>query len=231
MMRYRYSEGMSLLALSLAFASSPSPTADVAIVPGCPSADDGTLSHCQQRRVAWAGRLWAEGRVANVITSGAAVYNPYVEADVMADALVALGVPEERVWRERDALHTDENMAWSLAIAEREGFDEIVVATDMFQAQVGCAMIRAWSAVSCVPEPVDYTRASRDIRSAMRAFSGLFTAPLSHWLPLEEREDTIAEVVGQKERPASLPMYLKGALGGDAPRPAPHPPALRTPAS
>ena len=68
-----YSGGMSLLLISFALASAPARTADVAIVPGCPSSDDGTLSHCQQRRVAWAGRLWAEGRVANVITSGAAV--------------------------------------------------------------------------------------------------------------------------------------------------------------
>lgn len=218
---------MLLLTVTAALASVP---ADVAIVPGCPAADEGTLSHCQQRRVAWVSRLWNEGRMSHVITSGAAVYNEFVEADVMADALVALGIPADRVFRERDALHTDQNIAWSLAIAEQHGFDDIVVATDMGQAQHGCAMVRAWSDARCEAEPVDYRRVREDLLTGIFGLPDLTMAPTTSWIPLAEREERIAAARGEAVRASSLQVYVGDALRGmRAPRPPLPPPHLRTP--
>lgn len=226
-MHARYNVHMFLL-LASALAASP---ADVAIVPGCPATEEGGVSHCQQRRIAWVSRLWADGRVANVITSGAAVYNPFVEADVMADALIALGIPAAHVLRERDALHTDENIAWSLAIAEQRGFDDILVATDAIQAGEGCAMVRAWSDARCTPTPIDYPLVSRDLKTGAFRLVGLLATPISSWLPLAEREEAIATERGAAPRPASLLLYARNALGGrTAPPPALPPLHLRTPA-
>ena len=212
--------------LASALAATP---ADVAIVPGCPTAEDGTISHCQQRRVACVSRLWNEGRVSHVITSGAAVYNQYVEADVMADALVALGIPADRVLRERNALHTDENIAWSLAIAEQHGFDDIVVATDIGQAQQGCALVRAWSSARCAAEAVDYRVVRLDLLTGAFGLPDLRATPTSNWVPLEEREQRIADETGTRARRSSFLLYLGQALDGVSGPPPVLPPAhLRT---
>lgn len=217
----------ALTALTLsAFAA---PDASVAIVPGCPAAEDGGLSHCQQRRLAWVMRLWNAEKIDYVITSGAAVYNPFVEADVMAEALVASGIPADRVLRERNALHTDQNISWSLAIAEQHGFGHIVVATDLGQAQHGCAMIRAWTETRCTPEAVDYRRVREDLIAGALHLPDLRVSPVADWLPLEEREARIASATGTAVRASSFKVYLENALGGmDAPRPVLPPPTLRT---
>jgi hypothetical protein len=90
---------------------------DAVIVPGCPSEDDGSLSRCQMARALWAARLWDLGWARNFITSGAAVHSPYVEADALAAALAALGVPADHIYVEPNALHTDEIVYYSLRIA------------------------------------------------------------------------------------------------------------------
>src|SRR5207248_2067016 len=53
------------------------PTApyDVAIVPGCPCDDDGSLSYCQRGRALWGAVLWRRGDAANLIVSGAAAHS------------------------------------------------------------------------------------------------------------------------------------------------------------
>jgi hypothetical protein len=220
---------MFLLPILSALASAPS---TVAIVPGCPALEDGRISHCQQRRVAWVLRLWEQGLFSHVITSGAAVYNPVVEADVMAEALIAMGIPEERILRERDAMHTDQNIAWSLNIAEAHGFDNIVIATDMGQAQHGCAMVRAWSQVPCTAPGMDYRRVRDDLITGNFELPELKIPLLGGWIPLEEREDLLAKELGVERRPSSFFLYLSDALDGKVkPRPTLPPVELRTPTS
>src|SRR6185369_1401839 len=93
------------------------PPYDVVIIPGCPSEADGALSLCQLSRALWGALLWERGDTRAFITSGAAVHSPYVEAEALAAALAALGVPAEHIYLEPNALHTDENMYNSLQIA------------------------------------------------------------------------------------------------------------------
>src|SRR4051812_44313645 len=64
---------------------------DVIIVPGIQFVEpswDRTL----QLRLIWAKHLYDRGIAKNIITSGSSVYTPYVEAQVMAEYLVAMGV-------------------------------------------------------------------------------------------------------------------------------------------
>ena len=216
---------MMLLPILTALAS---PT--VAIVPGCPAEPDGAISHCQQRRVAWVVRLWDQGLFSHVITSGAAVYNPVVEADAMAEALVAMGIPEHRILRERDAMHTDQNIAWSLNIVEKHGFQSVVVASDSGQAQHGCAMVRAWSDLSCSAPMMDYRRVRDALLTGDYELPELKMPLLGGWIPLEEREEQLAAELGTKPRPSSLFVYLRDALDGRVkPRPPLPPAAMRTP--
>lgn len=200
------------------------PTADALIVPGCPAEEDGGLSECQRRRVAWAWQLWSAGRAQFVIPSGGAAHNPYVEADVMGDALVALGVPADRVLRERRALHTDQNIAWALGIAEERGFTSLIVASDPGQARPGCTMVRAWSDLPCTAAPLDPALVGPALALPPVADLVVMAEPVPDWVPLEEQEARIAAATGTRPRPSSFVVYARGMLrGGRGTRPAPPP--------
>jgi hypothetical protein len=83
--------------------TAPDKPFDVVIVPGCPSEDDGSLSRCQMARALWAARLWDLGWARHFITSGAAVHSPYVEAEAIAAAMAAAGVPANKIYLESNA--------------------------------------------------------------------------------------------------------------------------------
>ncbi len=189
------------------------PPVDAAIVPGCPSLEDGRLSPCQWRRVVWAQHMWASGRTRSFIVSGNAVYNRYVEAEALKAGLVALGVPPERVHLEPRALHTDENIAYALRIADHHGFDSLAIVSDAVQTLGTCQMVREWSGGerTCLPAPMDYTL----VRT--RLAMGLPEArsepvPAAEWVPLEERERRIAEQLGLRKRGNSLLIYMGKSL-------------------
>ena len=165
-----------------------------------------------------------------MITSGAAVYNPVVEADALAEALVAVGIPEHVILRERDAMHTDQNIAWSLNLAEKHGFEGIVVASDTGHAQHGCAMVRAWSDLPCSAPMMDYRRVRDALLTGAYELPDLKIPLLDSWMTLEEKEAHLAKELGTNPRPPSLWVYLSDALDGKVkPRPALPPATLRTP--
>ncbi|MFZ5475465.1 MAG: ElyC/SanA/YdcF family protein [Myxococcota bacterium] len=191
----------------LVMVADATPVAPVAIVPGCPSEEDGTLSACQWRRVVWAHHLWASGLVGGFVTSGNAVYNRYVEAEALAAGLAALGVPADRVTLEPRALHTDENIAYALRLLE--GHAVVAVASDPIQADGGCAMVNAWTeGVTCLSAPMDYRFVGARLA---RGVPEVRTEPVNEWVPLDEREAAIREITGWK-RPPSMMLYLVNTL-------------------
>jgi hypothetical protein len=201
------------------------PPVDAAIVPGCPSLDDGHLSPCQWRRVLWAQHLWASGLTRSFIVSGNAVYNRYVEADALKAGLVALGVPADRIHLEPQALHTDENIAFSLHVADAQGFETLSVASDAIQTTGSCTMIRAWSGHTrgCIAAPMDYPL----IRARLaQGLPEVRTEPIpeADWMPLDERERRIAEALHRPKRGPSLWVYLSKSIL--APFGLAHPPPL-----
>lgn len=188
--------------------------ATVAVVPGCPTDLDGTLSDCQWRRTLWAASLYEAGEIDHIVVSGADAYTPWRESTAMAAALRRLGVPAERVHEEPEALHTDENVAFSLRIAERLDARRIVVATDALQAGGACGMVRAWSGLECTARRIDY----RALSDRMRAGAPEWRVEGTEgWVPLEERERRMAAERGEAPRPSSFRVYVGGALTGKPP--------------
>lgn len=168
---------------------------DAVLVPGCPANDDGTVSVCQWRRASWAADLFHGGSVDHVIVSGAAVYNPYVEAEGLAMALEEQGVPSDRITLERTARHTDQNAAFSLRIAEERGWNRLAVASDGLHAVIVDKMLTEWSAdVDVVALPVQPTL-NEDVPH-------LPLTPVADWRPPNEVD---------QDRPApifSVPLYI-----------------------
>jgi uncharacterized SAM-binding protein YcdF (DUF218 family) len=159
---------------------------DVVVVPGCPAEEGGLLSRCQKGRALWAATIWERGWARAFITSGAAVHSPYVEAEALAAAMVALGVPADRIWIEPDALHTDENMYDSLRIAQAIGARTIAVASSRGHAGFGCAMMEAFGQPWVTPwaPPIALERAAaRAARRSPRPPSFLLYPALA-WMRL-----------------------------------------------
>jgi hypothetical protein len=177
---------------------------DVVIVPGCPSELDGSLSRCQMARAVWAAKLWQAGWATHFITSGSAVYTPYVEAEALAAALAALGVPPERIYLEPDALHTDENMVYSMTIARRLGFRSLAVASNA--AALDCLMLRDWGQ-DCRAYELDLPWVIRRHAELGNPLERVRTRKVASFVPLAQREREIARATGRHRSP-SFVLYL-----------------------
>lgn len=108
---------------------------DIVIVPGVPF-ENGKWSYVMKGRVYWSKYLYDNGITKNVIYSGAAVYTPYCEAEIMAMYAAGLGIPEENIFTETLAEHSTENVYYSYKKARQLGFQKIALATDPFQAKM-----------------------------------------------------------------------------------------------
>jgi hypothetical protein len=180
---------------------------DAAVIPGCPSEENGSLSRCQRERAAWAAILWERGLASRFITSGAAVYTPYVEAEVLAAAIAALGVPADRIYLDPHALHTDENMRNAVRIARQLGWQHLTVASHGPQAKGGCGMITGFG-MACTALSIEREPTQAKLTSAMSALQAVRVRPSPSFRPLAEREQAREHETGHR-RPRSAWLYLK----------------------
>lgn len=154
---------------------------DVVLVPGCPTRADGQLSICQQERVAWALELYEQGLARHLLVSGAAVATPYVEAESLAQALRAAGVPASRIWTETQARHTDQNAGFSLAIVNEMGWERVGIATHEIHTRLLFHMMDNWG-VSATPLPLDTERVQRRLSTGLPRIA---SRPVRPWHPPE----------------------------------------------
>jgi uncharacterized SAM-binding protein YcdF (DUF218 family) len=108
---------------------------DIVIVPGVPL-ENGKWSYTMKGRVCWSKYLYDKGITKNVIYSGAAVYSPYYEAEIMALYAEKLGIPRENIFTEIRAEHSTENVYYSYKKARKLGFRRIALASDQFQTKM-----------------------------------------------------------------------------------------------
>jgi hypothetical protein len=132
---------------------------DVVIVPGIQFVEP-VWDRVLQMRLIWAKHLYDKGLTKNIMTSGSSVYTPYVEAKVMAEYLVAMGVPREHIIIEDKAEHSTENLWYGWKLAKRKGFKSIALASDPFQSKMlwGFAKRRTHGEVKFLPVLVDTLR-------------------------------------------------------------------------
>jgi hypothetical protein len=181
---------------------------DVVIVPGCPTEVDGSLSVCLRPRVLWAVHLYEAGVTDAFITSGAATYNRYVEAEAIAAGMAAGGVPADRIWLEENARHTDENMYNSWIIASHFGWDNLAVASHSGHASGACGFLESWG------QPCLMSGIQHEITDEMAA-DPRYAAVLAvrvpaitdeHWLPVFDWEEQ-RQASGGPARPSSMLLY------------------------
>ena len=99
----------------------------VILVMGCPNNADGSASMCQIARADLAVAFMNAGYGRRFITTGGAVHTPEVEAETLKGLLMERGVPEDAIWLEPRARHTDENIYYSSLIMENRGWPSAIV--------------------------------------------------------------------------------------------------------
>jgi vancomycin permeability regulator SanA len=182
----------------------PAQPFDVVIVLGCPNQDDGRLSRCQQSRVLGALQIWQAGWTRNFIVSGSAVHSPYFEAEGLAAGMAAVGIPADHIYIEDQALHTDENMYYSMRIAHALGFGRIAALSNGLHAAWGCKMMADWEVdckgFSVMPSEIGPLHARHPELDEVRSLR------VRDWVTLGEKERVIARRTG-RTRPPSFLLY------------------------
>lgn len=134
------------------------PQYDAIIVPGFPFTEPEWEMQ-SLLRIIWSVHLYKRGIAKNIIYSGAAVYTPYVESQIMKRYAVALGVPEEHVFTEEKAEHSTENAWYSYLLAKKKGFKTIALASDPFQSRLLYRFVRKRTkGVEFLPAVLDTVR-------------------------------------------------------------------------
>jgi uncharacterized SAM-binding protein YcdF (DUF218 family) len=106
---------------------------DAIIVPGCPTRRDGGPSTCILRRMRVAVRAHRDQLAPRILVSGATVHTKGVEAEVMRDVALELGVPRDAVLVEDQARHTTENLEYAARMLLPRGWRRVLIVTDTFQ--------------------------------------------------------------------------------------------------
>jgi len=102
---------------------------DVLIVLGQPADSDGNPTPGQLARVNEAVREYERGVATHMIFTGGAVSNHFTEAEVMARAAEAQGIPAGAIVEETQARNTIENACNSLGIMRRHGWQSAEIVT------------------------------------------------------------------------------------------------------
>lgn len=123
-------------------------------MPGFPARD--RLDATARSRAAGAALWFQRTQPAAVIVSGAAPGpNPNASTEAMADALVAAGVPRDRIWIEPRATNTRENARFSVELGRTRGMTRFVVVTSALHMPRSLREFRR-AGVEPVAAPVDY---------------------------------------------------------------------------
>lgn len=184
---------------------------DAVVVLGCPSEADGAPSRCTLGRAGQAALLWKHGYTKSFIVSGAAVHTPYVEAEAIAQAMEALEVPADRIYLEPDANHTDENVYYSMKVAEALGLSRLAISSHGAHAAWACSLMVRWGR-PCGAFAMDEDELRQFLPPRESALRALRAPKVDGWLPLDEREERIRLATGFS-RPPSYLLYPMLGLG------------------
>jgi uncharacterized SAM-binding protein YcdF (DUF218 family) len=105
---------------------------DVILVLGTSADDDGNPTPEQLARVTEAVREYERGVAPRIVFTGGAAHNEFVEADVMARAAAAQGIPPSAIFVESKAQDTIQNACFSAHLMGNHGWRSAEVVSSGF---------------------------------------------------------------------------------------------------
>lgn len=158
---------------------------DVIIVPGLPY-NATKANPIYKARMLWAKWLYDRKIARNIIFSGAAVHNPYIEGQAMKIMADSLGIPSKNTFAEIHAQHTTENVDYSIQLARQLGFKKIAIATDPMQSHYIRKFLDRWKLnVVLVPFPLQMMPAYYKEKVPAINATGAF---IKDFIPVDKRE-------------------------------------------
>ena len=108
------------------------PENTILIILGYPADENGEPGEILKARLDKGIEIYKHGFASKIIVSGAAVYNPFVEAEVMAVYCIKNGVAAKDIIMEPNARNTYENAKLVKGIMENEQYEKALVVTSSF---------------------------------------------------------------------------------------------------
>jgi uncharacterized SAM-binding protein YcdF (DUF218 family) len=105
---------------------------DVIVVLGSPADEDGNPTPKELARVSEAVREYERGVAPRLLFTGGSERNQYVEADVMASAAAAQGIPPSAIFVESKATDTIQNACYSTWIMQAHGWHSAEVISSAY---------------------------------------------------------------------------------------------------
>jgi uncharacterized SAM-binding protein YcdF (DUF218 family) len=118
---------------------------DTLIVLGHPAKDDGSPDPEMRERVEEAVREYRAGVAPNIIMSGGAAHNHFVEAKVMADLAEREGVPANAVVAEQQSKDTIQNIWYSHEIMQQKGWKSAEVISSAYHLPRTALILRRYN--------------------------------------------------------------------------------------
>ncbi len=117
---------------------------DAMILIGYPATSDGNPSPRELASIAEAVREYERGAAPRLIFTGAAVKNRFVEAQVMAQAAEAQGVPPEAVLTETQSRNTIQHACYAVRAMQEHGWNSAEVIADSASLPRAATIFRAF---------------------------------------------------------------------------------------
>lgn len=159
---------------------------DAIIVLGSPADSDGNPTPAQLANVGEAVREYEKGVAPRLILSGGAVRNRFAEAQVMAQAAHAEGIPSSAIYIEPEAQDTIHNACYSVRIMRAHGWASAeVISTPAHLPRAGLIFSRmpiAWRSHAAPPLAPDAS-----VSAAAEAWETLKTVRYLVWARQMER--------------------------------------------
>ncbi|MGE5187179.1 MAG: YdcF family protein [Acidobacteriota bacterium] len=148
---------------------------DAIVVLGAPLARGGTLTSALRERAAAAAELYRAGGAPLIVASGGVTHGaPRAEADAIAEALLAAGVPQHAVLVEAASLTTADNARLTAQLLAPRGARRVWLVTQPFHGKRAARLFtsaglepRVWH----IADSVQYRDRARAVRWLAREYA------------------------------------------------------------
>jgi uncharacterized SAM-binding protein YcdF (DUF218 family) len=111
---------------------------DIIIVLGNPANDNCKPAPMMRERVNTGVELFKKGWADKILFTGSSVANQCIEADVMAEYAISLGVPDSCIIKESRAENTYQNAKYAVERLKEFNFKKAVIVTSKFHIKRSC---------------------------------------------------------------------------------------------
>ncbi|WP_137638199.1 YdcF family protein [Loigolactobacillus binensis] len=157
--------------------------ADVIIVPGHPATNAGHETALLKTILDHAVKLYRQGLASYILVSGGAIHTSAIEADVMAQGLIARGIPRAAILRERHARHTGENFSLAQPLLVRRQLLRAIVVTcawHMRKASFYAHKAGIQHTISVAPRPLQMSIIQAGVCFVLTDVKMLWQLPLAY---------------------------------------------------